>query len=65
VAADPYRLRVTEYLEMNGYLDLEEWCEENLLADEAPAMCSEGCIVEPDGRCPHGFPSLPLAAGLI
>lgn len=19
--------------------------------------CEEGCVVEPDGRCPHGYPS--------
>lgn len=22
-----------------------------------PALCSEGCMVEPDGVCEHGFPS--------
>lgn len=35
--------------------------------DEAsvPACCSEGCVVEADGECPHGFPSVILAMGLI
>lgn len=27
--------------------------------------CEHGCIVEPDGTCPHGVPSPLLAAGLI
>lgn len=30
-----------------------------------PAMCSEGCEVEPDGTCPHGFPSLALHLGVV
>lgn len=30
-----------------------------------PACCSEGCQVEPDGRCPHGCPSVMLAVGII
>ena len=30
-----------------------------------PACCSEGCIVEPDGHCEHGNPSVLLAMGLI
>ena len=28
-------------------------------------LCNEGCTVEPDGECPHGYPSILLAAGLI
>jgi hypothetical protein len=27
--------------------------------------CSDGCHVEPDGRCPHGFYSLGIRMGLI
>jgi hypothetical protein len=30
-----------------------------------PACCTEGCEVEPDGRCEHGCPSILLAAGII
>jgi hypothetical protein len=30
-----------------------------------PACCSEGCEVEPDGRCSHGFPSVCLDIGII
>jgi hypothetical protein len=30
-----------------------------------PALCDEGCEVEPDGECEHGCPSVLLAAGLI
>ena len=27
--------------------------------------CPEGCYVEPDGICPHGFKSAGLTAGVI
>jgi len=27
--------------------------------------CPEGCFVEPDGECPHGYESLGLRMGLI
>lgn len=31
----------------------------------APALCEDGCEVEPDGRCPHGCPSVLIATGVI
>lgn len=30
-----------------------------------PALCDEGCEVEPDGHCEHDAPSLLIALGLI
>lgn len=30
-----------------------------------PTKCPEGCIVDPDGTCPHNFKSLALELGLI
>jgi hypothetical protein len=30
----------------------------------APACCDEGCVVEPDGECEHGCPSILLALGI-
>jgi hypothetical protein len=27
--------------------------------------CPEGCYVEPDGHCPHGYESAALSAGVI
>ncbi|MEY3311797.1 MAG: hypothetical protein RL348_1130, partial [Bacteroidota bacterium] len=29
-----------------------------------PAICSEGCEVEPDGRCSHGNPSILIQIGI-
>lgn len=27
--------------------------------------CEEGCVVEPDGHCPHGYESAALTLGVI
>lgn len=36
-------------------------------ADDAMGAtdCPEGCTVEPDGHCPHGYLSAALTAGVI
>jgi len=39
--------------------------EEIAMDSVVPACCSEGCQVEPDGTCPHGFESVLLAMGMI
>jgi len=56
---NPYRIRLAETLQRHGLTLLE--CDDSIV----PACCSEGCEVEPDGRCEHGCPSVLLAAGLI
>ena len=30
-----------------------------------PTACSEGCEVEPDGHCPHGYSSISILLGII
>lgn len=30
-----------------------------------PTECPEGCVVEPDGACPHDFKSIAAENGLI
>jgi len=60
------QLALKEWLARNGYSSLDEaLAEYSDLDDIYPALCSEDCQVEPDGHCPHGAPSLLLAAGLI
>lgn len=44
---------------------LEEFGEDVLTDSIVPTRCPEECEVEPDGRCPHGYPSVLLAAGLV
>ena len=42
-------------------------CEEIWEAMIFESVCDalDGCIVEPDGHCPHGLPSWLILAGLI
>lgn len=39
---------------------LEEWMEE-----DGGCEATDGCWVEPDGTCPHGYPSWLLYLGMI
>lgn len=39
--------------------------EECLDEGWSPTKCLAGCVVEPDGVCPHGFKSIALELGLI
>lgn len=61
VTCNPYRLTLRQSMKAEGlespddalaYVQGCEW--EGMSA----AMCTEGCTVEPDGRCPHGCPAL-------
>lgn len=61
-----YKLSAEEAAENAGYASVEDCLEAVIMDDEnAPALCSEGCEVEPDGVCPHGFQSIVLERGLI
>jgi len=61
-------LSIRQLKENLGITTEEEW--EEYLTDAALdsvciSMCEEGCEVEPDGECPHGYPSLLIHEGLI
>lgn len=38
---------------------------EDMVLGMEDALATDGCVVEPDGVCPHGHPSWPLRLGLI
>ena len=62
-------LTLKEWLSTEGYSSVEEAISDFMESDPdlavVPALCEECCQVEPDGHCPHGAPSLLLAAGMI
>ena len=59
------RLTLREFLKQDGR-NIEEISHAVMFGDEnAPALCDEGCEVEPDGICPHGCESILRAVGLI
>lgn len=61
-----HKLTVEEVLANGGYEDTLELVEEIMMDERhAPALCSAGCEVEPDGRCPHGYPSILIELGMI
>ena len=41
--------------------DLESWVFDSVV----PTACPDGCEVEPDGRCCHGYPSALVFLGII
>ncbi len=58
------RLSIKEVAANEG-VPVDNLLEEYVLESVVPACCSEGCEVEPDGTCPHGYPSIMLALGVI
>lgn len=49
--------------------ELMDILEEEGMSEAEEAMgqtdCPEGCYVEPDGHCPHGYESAALTLGII
>lgn len=62
---NPYRISLNQYCEDNGIEDRLNLIEDLVCDSICPALCKEGCEVEPDGRCEHGCPSILLACGMI
>jgi hypothetical protein len=67
---NPYRISADETLENEGVDPTNEdsvfsFVRHSSFEATAPACCSEGCIVEPDGTCHHGCPSVLLVIGMI
>ena len=68
--SNPYRISASEVLENEGVDASNEdavfaFVRHASFDATAPACCSEGCVVEPDGTCSHGCPSVLLVIGLI
>jgi len=62
---NPYRIKVSQLAELNGYESRGEFLEDCCSDSVVPACCTEGCEVEPDGTCEHGCPSPLIVMGLI
>jgi hypothetical protein len=65
---NPHRSSVQQWREEEGLTDLtafDKALEGFIIDGVVPAMCDEGCEVEPDGRCEHKCPSILLAMGMI
>jgi len=63
------RMTIDEFMQQEGMESFEDLYDSitNIWSPNAvyPALCTEGCEVEPDGTCPHGNPSIALELGLL
>jgi hypothetical protein len=64
---NPYLITATEALTHAGFTpaNLEQFIRDSLWEGTSPACCLDGCIVEPDGACSHGCPSILIALEVI
>jgi hypothetical protein len=58
----PHRISASQALSNAGMEDLADLFDDST---QVPACCSEGCLVEGDGECEHGYPSVLLEMGMI
>lgn len=59
------RIKLKRLAEDYGYDDVNSFLEEECSDSVVPALCEDGCEVEPDGTCEHGHPSPLIALGII
>lgn len=62
---NPMLLSFSDFLLQEGFQTQLEAVQYYGYEAVVPALCKEGCEVEPDGRCSHGCPSVLLLAGVI
>lgn len=53
-----------KYKSLDNQPALMKYVEPLVTDGICPALCDEGCEVEPDGSCEHGAPSLLIALGI-
>lgn len=62
-------MTLTEFRNMIGLehdLDWHEYLKSVVMdADDCYAVCEHECMVEPDGYCEHGYPSVLIKIGII
>lgn len=65
--ADVLRHKAQQYLDNAGMTELELVAELTSISfdDDDVVEALDGCSVEPDGYCPHGYPSWLIFLGMI
>lgn len=58
-------ITLRQVAEDNGFEDINELLDTFVFQSVVPACCSAGCMVEPDGKCPHSNVSILIKAGII
>ena len=60
-----YKITLDELTNEWGYDSIYEMIEDYALENVVPAVCSQGCDVEPDGVCSHGNNSFLIELGIV
>lgn len=63
-----HHISVNQWRKDEGLEDEGEFMERLQVATfdgVCPALCDEGCEVEPDGTCEHGCPSILIRMGMV
>lgn len=65
--ANEYKITKEEWYKRMGVApeEIDDKLAELCVDGTTEALCTEGCIVEPDGYCPHGCPSLLVELELV
>lgn len=50
---------------LEGEAEFQGFLRGCIMDGYAPALCEDGCDVEPDGECEHGHLSILMVMGLI
>ena len=59
----PQRDSIEAARQLEEHAEADSWSEVEELMGQTD--CPDGCFVEPDGSCPHGWRSAALTMGLI
>lgn len=62
-----HKITIQDAATADGYSSIHAMMLHCVIGDriEVPACCSDGCVVEPDGYCEHGFPSVMIEEDMI
>jgi hypothetical protein len=60
----PSETKPGKFKKLDDQPELMAYVEPLVTDSVCPALCDEGCEVEPDGVCEHDAPSLLIALGL-
>jgi hypothetical protein len=56
---------LNEVAEEYGYDSVADMMEDYMWDSVVPACCTDGCEVEPDGKCEHGHQSILIEYGIV
>ncbi len=59
------KLAIEQVALNEGVETTHELMELYIMQSVVPSVCSDGCRIEPDGHCEHGFSSILIELGIL